>query len=86
MTSSRSFADGGAFLTLPMFYLEGELKLMDCGFISLNVYVFLYMWLTVCQLMNCTGICRYCVVPGGHPSTSSIAAEIQGCGGQSYAE
>lgn len=24
VTSSRSFADGGAFLTLPMFYLEGE--------------------------------------------------------------
>jgi len=22
--SSRSFVDGGAFLTLPMFYLEGE--------------------------------------------------------------
>ena len=24
VASGRSFADGGAFLTLPMFYLEGE--------------------------------------------------------------
>lgn len=50
MTSSRSFADGGAFLTLPMFYLEGELKLLDCWSISLNDCVFLYVWITIRQL------------------------------------
>ena len=80
------FCRRGCILDTSNVLLGGWVKLMDCGFISLNDYVFLYMWLTVCQLKYRTGICRYCVVPRGHPSTSSIAAKIQGCGGQSYAE